>query len=224
MQLKVSKPARKIAQKASLGETPPLAHSETTIQTDSAEIRIEMVLTGVTPLMFNPKNDAISEKEMTPEQQAGMKVPKDESGRTGVPAVMLYRCWVGGGTHTTVKLVGSKTSRALTSSKGSSQVGSFISFEDIFFPFLDQKAGWVTSTMRFNAKMADGKVASKETHRPQFSKWAIRVVAILDNAELSEKEFKLLVERSGKRVGLGAYSPRSSGWFGKYKISQWKIC
>lgn len=183
-----------------------------------------MVLTGVTPLMFNPKNDAISEKEMTPQQQAELKVPHGPKGETGVPAVMLYRNWVGGGRHTTVKMVGSKTSRALTDSKGASGVGSFISFEENFFPFLDQEAEWVTDTMRFNAKMNDGKVASKETHRPRFDKWAFRVVAILDNSELSEKEFRLLVERSGKRVGLGAYSPRSSGWFGKYKITQWKIC
>ena len=73
MQLKVTKTAEKIAKKASIGETPPFVQAEPDIQSDSSEIRIEMVLTGVTPLMFNPKNDAISEKEMTPQQQAELK-------------------------------------------------------------------------------------------------------------------------------------------------------
>ena len=187
------------------------------------EQRIRMVLTGVTPIMFNPENGALSEKEMTPTQQAEMKVPMSEDGKMGIPAIMLFRNLVEGGRHLEVKLVGRTRRQTLTNPKGS-QVGSFSWFEESFFPFLEQKKGWVLDKMRFNAKMADGKVASKQAYRPRFDMWSIAVTTILDVSELAESDFKLLVERSGKRIGLGSYAPRNSGWFGKYKITQWEHC
>ncbi|OGG72512.1 hypothetical protein A3A38_04100 [Candidatus Kaiserbacteria bacterium RIFCSPLOWO2_01_FULL_53_17] len=191
---------------------------------DSTELRIRMVLTGVTPIMVNPKNDEISPKEMSPEEQAKLKIHQDSKGVHGIPAMMLYRTWVMGGKEVEVKLVGKTRKSLLTSSKGGSKVGSFISFEQNFFPFLNQKEKWVLDSQQFPAENAAGKMTQQIAHRPRWDKWAIEVVAILDVSELSEDDFMTLVARSGKRVGIGSYSPRCGGWFGKYKITQWEHC
>ena len=192
--------------------------------TKTKHLRIRMVLTGMTPLLFNPKNDAISPKEMTPGEQAALKVHQDAKGVPGIPSNMVYRTWVNGGKEVEVKLVGRTRKKLLTNSKGGSKVGSYISFEQTFFPFSDQKRKWDVNTQSINAENSQGKMTQQISHRPCWERWSVEIIAVLLVSQLSEKDFRRLVEISGIEVGIGSYSPRCGGYFGKYKITQWEHC
>lgn len=59
-------------------------------------------------------------------------------------------------------------------------------------------------------------------HRACLKKWSMEVMIRINDAYLSEQQVKESVQHAGCMVGVGDYSPRCSGTFGKFLIGKWE--
>ena len=114
-----------------------------------------------------------------------------------------------------VKLTGKRS----ISTKDSSLLPSFLTIEEFFLPFTDQKVEWVTDKRR-------GKLPKDGTAvcivRPKFDKWGFSATFIINEDEAAEEKIRDLANRAGSAVGLGDFRPACRGPFGRFKVESWK--
>jgi hypothetical protein len=188
---------------------------------------IAIAVRGITPILMNPMTKEIlddlegiagtrrlKDTDSTPEQKAEKKIIRNEKDLIGIPAEYLFSCLVEAGRQIKID-----TKRSM-STKDSSLVPSFLSIEDTFFPFKNQKAEWIVDRRRGVLDNGGKKVAVCIT-RPKFSEWEFDVRITLDSSECSEDKAKLLFAKAGKSVGLGDFRPSCRGNFGKFVITKW---
>ena len=189
--------------------------------------KVEAKFTGVSPLLMNPATEDLLNQlfggagarkpnkgnTVTFEEVAKSKVIKDEKGQIGIPSLYLFSCLVEAGRQ--VKLTGKRS----ISTKDSSLLPSFLTIEEFFLPFTDQKAEWVTDKRR-------GKLPKDGTAvcivRPKFDKWGFSATFIIDENEAAEEKIRDLANRAGSAVGLGDFRPACRGPFGRFKVESWK--
>ena len=200
----------------------------TSVVTSTTPKLLEVLITvkGITPILMNPMTAEILDdldgvagarkmKDMsTPKEKAERKIIRNEDGVIGLPAEYLFSCLVEAGRQIKID-----TKRSM-STKDSSLVPSFLSIEDTFFPFKNQKVEWIVDRRRGVLDNGGKKVAVCIT-RPKFSEWEFDVRITLDSSECSEDKAKLLFAKAGKSVGLGDFRPSCRGNFGKFVITKW---
>ncbi len=189
-------------------------------------ITVRAKFVGVSPILMNPATDEMLDElfggagarkakdtDRTPAQEATKKVIKDEGGTIGIPASYLFSCLVEAG-----RLVKLDGKRAI-STKDTTLLPSFLTIEEIFFPFRDQKEQWKTDKRR---GIIPGKGITVCIVRPRFDKWAFSVTFTIDEKACAEEKVKTLVEKAGSSVGLGDFRPARRGPFGRFRIESWE--
>jgi hypothetical protein len=193
-------------------------------------VKVRVVLEGMTPLLlnpmteeklqglYNPKGSSGTKPlvPLTPQEVAEKKVPRNTAGQVGIPSLYLFSCLVEGG-----RLVKMDARRAM-STKDSSLVPSFLSIEEEFLPFADQKAEYVVD-MRRGVLDNAGKKVPVPIVRPRFDKWSFEATLLIDENEVAVERVRQLVEKSGKAVGLGDFRPAKRGPFGRFRIAKWEV-
>ena len=136
----------------------------------------------------------------------------DEGGAPVIPHTNLFACLIEGGRY-------HKAGGKLVSTMKSSMIPACCEMRVADYP-LETKAGWVVDSRIFrNAKTGD----PGWTHRPRFDDWAVEFELIVDTTMMPPEVLRMVLETSGKRVGLCAYTPRHRGPFGKFKITKWEV-
>jgi hypothetical protein len=58
--------------------------------------------------------------------------------------------------------------------------------------------------------------------RPRFDSWGFTAQLAFRPEAVSENRVRKLLDKAGKLVGLGAFSPAFQGSFGKFRVREWK--
>lgn len=59
-------------------------------------------------------------------------------------------------------------------------------------------------------------------HRPRLDKWQTEFELDVDENMFSENEVRAFVDDAGSKCGLLAFRPACKGWFGRFKVTEWK--
>ena len=59
-------------------------------------------------------------------------------------------------------------------------------------------------------------------HRPRLDKWSLSFRIILDDEIISPIQLREIVDRAGKRQGIGDFRPACRGKFGKFVVTKWE--
>lgn len=57
--------------------------------------------------------------------------------------------------------------------------------------------------------------------RPRFDAWAIAFRIDIDTNEIGENAIRDLIDKAGRRIGLGDFRPQKKGIFGQFVIEKW---
>jgi hypothetical protein len=61
------------------------------------------------------------------------------------------------------------------------------------------------------------------THRPMFKEWELTFTLEMDDKILSAEQIYECLKFGGTSIGLGAFSPRCKGTFGKFKVKSFLV-
>jgi hypothetical protein len=192
-------------------------------------LKVKVTIKGISPMLMNPATEElldqlegtagarkIKDTESTPKERAEKKVIKGKDGKVGVPQEYLTACLIEAGRQMKVD------AKRNISTKESTLLYSFLSIEEIFFPFKDQSFEWETDRRKGTLNNAGKKVAVCIT-RPRFDEWAFDATFVIREKELAESKVKELLEKAGTGVGLGDFRPACRGPFGRFEIAKWEV-
>jgi len=160
-------------------------------------MKIEIEITGTTPLICNRFTDAAAEAATnstrgassaadrgTPLEQAGLKLYRGGDGKTLIiPQPNLLRCLVeGGGFH--------KAGKSKITTQRSSLLYSCLDIEGAEIPIL-HKEPWRVDTRAVRIPSTGGRIL---THRPMFDDWMLRFIAVLDTEVIGVKLLRNIVD------------------------------
>lgn len=187
-------------------------------------MRIEIEVTGTTPLICNRFHDEAAEKATsgrtsvmsaadkgTPRQQAEKKLYVGLNGALVIPQPNLLRAIVDGGAF-------HKAGRSKITTQRSSLVYSCLDIEGAEIPLV-HKEPWRVDTRAVRIPATGGRILA---HRPMFDDWALRFTAVLDTDVISAGLLRAIVDDAGRKVGLGDFRPGTKGPFGKFVVTQWR--
>lgn len=186
-------------------------------------VRMEIELTGRTPLMFNRLSieelekirggtgRGTTKKEVLDKKvEAEMKLYKHNK-KVVMPAENLMACLIEAGRF--VKVDGKKQ---LSTGK-STILSGMITLEEAFFN-IDSKNGWEVD---FRAgRNQQGNVVALV--RPRFDDWKFRFTLLIDLEQISEGIIRELFDIAGMRVGLCEFRPQKKGIYGQFLVTHWK--
>lgn len=188
-------------------------------------VRVEIEVTGRTPLMFNRlsieelekiggyvssspkgKHKEVLDKKV----EAEMKLYKHNKMNV-MPAENLMACLIEAGRF--VKIDGKKQ---LSTGK-STILSGMITLEQAFFP-IESKQGW---DVDFRAgRNQQGNIVALV--RPRFDDWSFRLTLLVDLAQISEQLVRELFDIAGMRVGLCEFRPQKKGIYGQFLVTHWE--
>jgi len=188
---------------------------------------VEVEIRGITPLVQNtmplevllglrskkkkPKSHII---DISPRDEAELKIHKDDKGNPVVTADMLMSSLVNAGRF--VRLDGKKQ----MSTRSDTVVPGFISIDEPFFRI--EPGEWEVDIRRGNNENA-GKSVAICVCRPMFHKWAFKLVIRIDTESIHENQARELFDIALNRIGLGSMRPEKKGTFGRAVVTQWKV-
>ena len=187
--------------------------------------RIEVEITGITPLMMNKISEATliglrtkekpsksQTKDITPRQEAEVKLHITKSGEPYIPIEALMKTLINAGQY--IRLDGKRQA----STSKSSLVPGFLTIED---PQL------ILSHPDWEVDMRPGKNPNGGELvcivRPRFDKWGFTVTVLLDTLQFSEQKCRELFDIALSRVGLLEFRPSCKGTFGRGKVTHWDV-
>lgn len=185
---------------------------------------------GISPYLMNPMTeDTLEElrtkvrrpkpRDLTREQEAAGKVTRDEKGRIGIPMKNFFSCLVNAGRAFKMD------ARTKISTTDSTLLPSLLSVKENFLPFLngteDSEPQWVADAQRGRNPVGQERVAVCIV-RPRFDEWGFRFTAFVDEKKITLEQAKQLVEYAGTAIGLGDYSPRCKGPYGRFTVTKWE--
>jgi hypothetical protein len=189
--------------------------------------KIVVRCTGISPLLMNPMTEdtldqlyggASARKRKDTERPqkdvAAEKVIRDAEGNIGLPVEYLFSALVNAGRF--VKYDAKKN----ISNATSTLIPSFMSIEEFFLPFADQKVEWKVDKRR--GRLAASGVAVCII-RPRFEQWSFTVTIEINDTEIAEDKVKELFRYAGGAVGLGDFRPACKGPFGRFTVDEWKV-
>lgn len=185
---------------------------------------IKVTIEGIAPILFSRfyeddpsgkatsgEGSSIRPQDMTPMEQADLKLHKDAEGTPVVPGEMIFSCIVGAGKF--FKIGKSKVTTIKTS-----LIPACMSIEEFQIP-IQHKEPWVVDSRPVRNPATGGRFIC---HRPCFNDWKITFTMDLDTTMMSVKLLRDIVDKAGKCMGLGNYRPACKGPFGKFVVTNWE--
>lgn len=172
---------------------------------------IEVEIVGLSPLLMHrfPLEPVEALEKKTPEEQAEVAAYRDEkSGQLYIPAIALQRAFINGATF-------SKGKGRATLQKPLAAC-LFVGPENLLLGTkefsLDARAVVVPATR--------GRIVR---FRPRLDNWQVRFEVTFDDALITEKQFKQIVDDTGSRVGILDFRPEKKGPFGRFMVTSWEV-
>lgn len=191
--------------------------------------RIRITIEGFgSGLLTNPMTEALAEnlrkgvrepnqyRTMTPQEEAASRLVKNDEGVIGLPVSYVFGCLIHAGRKV------QKKGRANWTTSESSEIPTVIEIEEDFFPMTNsngQPAPWKPFfSVPYNEKGIPVPLV-----RPRFANWEATFTLVLQDDEMPEKTCRQLVDIAGSKVGLGSWSPRRKGRFGRFRVKNWEV-
>jgi hypothetical protein len=206
----------------------PQASGEAAVKANGGLVRIRCHVQGVTPLLMNAMSEeallnirdkvkpAKSAAKPSLRDEADSKVYRLADGRPCVPVKNLYASFIGAGQF--IRLDGK---RQITTAKATLLPGMLL-IEDIhlpvFTPGTQESATWEVDIQQGRNPNGGEAVCIV---RPRFDAWALYCTLEVDLAQMPLTMAYELVEKAGKRMGLGDGRPARRLTFGRYSIVRW---
>jgi len=179
-------------------------------------IEISCRIDGTSPLLlhkFPPVPPPAGHEKKPPQEQAEYLVWRGKKQGLVFPAFNLSRSFAAGGKH--VKSKGRATCYGLF--PGAVEV-SGVGPDGPEFITLGATEFSVDTRPVVNC-VTKGRV---NRHRAKLDTWSMEVSIRIEDGYIGEQQVKDAVRHAGIMVGVGDYSPRCSGMFGKFTIGKWE--
>jgi hypothetical protein len=187
-------------------------------------MRVEIEITGVTPLICNKFTDAAAAASSngtrssaagadrgTPLEVAQSKLYIGLNDKPTIPQPNLLRCLVEGGRF-------HKVGKAQLTTNKSSLLYACLDLDGTEYD-IRNKEPWRVDTRAVRIPATGGRILC---HRPMFDDWALRFTANVDTKIITVKLLRDVIDDAGARIGLGDFRPSTKGPFGKFKVTSWK--
>lgn len=166
----------------------------------------KVTVEGITPLMMNrfPLEPIEAFEKKSPEEQAEYATYRTPDSKLYVPGSNIYRALVAGAVYSKGKRNASlqKPAAACLSVAPEYLVLSNQTYE------VDQRPVVVPATK--------GRIVRS---RPRFDSWEVTFELSWNDALLSEKQVRQILDDTGSLVGLLDYRPEKKGPFGRFKVT-----
>jgi len=152
----------------------------------------------------------------TPREEADHKVYRTQDGRPYIPGENLMACLIGAGTF--VRL---DQKRQISTAKTTLLPGLMALLTPIVHlvhPDTGKPAAWEPDVRK--GTNPHGAIAVAIC-RPRFDAWAIEFAIDIDTEEIGENAIRELVDKAGRRIGLGDFRPQRKGIFGQFCVESW---
>ena len=180
-------------------------------------MKIVCEIEGRTPLMLNrfPDEDGISHapggkevygQKLTPEQECLKKLYIGKDGVPYVPAANVLGCIREGGKF-------HKLGRTKITTRDSSLIPAFVEVQPQCIPIISD-GGWSVDARMVCNQATKGRFI---VHRPLFHTWKLAFDVELDEELPADLLYDVMVT-AGKRCGLGTFTPRCKGPFGRFSV------
>lgn len=193
-------------------------------------LNVSVKCRGVTPLLMNRMSESTLEglrtkfkppktkeigKTNTPREDAEPKVYL-HAGNPIIPAENLMACLICAGVF--VRL---DAKRQMSTAKSTVLPGVF-TLHDFVIPLTladgNKSAIW-EADVRKGVNPNGGEAVA--ICRPRFDEWAFKFRATIDTNEIGENVIRDLIDKAGKRIGLGDFRPARKGIFGQFVVEKW---
>lgn len=192
---------------------------------------VNVTCNGTSPLLMNRMDPSVLEglrtkskpakakgigTTLTPREDAEKKVYADESGPY-IPGVMLMACLIEAG-----KFIRLDGKRQITNSKATVLPGLITLLDTtcaLKVPDTDKAAQWEADVMQGRNPNGGEAVA---ICRPRFDEWQFAFRVDIDLDEIGEQTIRGLVDKAGRRCGLGDFRPQRKGIFGQFVVECWE--
>ena len=149
-------------------------------------------------------------------EEATSRLVKNEVGEIGLPVSYPFGCLIHAGRKV------QKQGRTNWTNAESSEIPTVLEIEEEFLVLTNgdgQPAPWKPLfSVPYNEKGIPVPLV-----RPRFPNWEATFTLVLEDKEMSEKTCRRLVDVAGTKVGVGSWSPRRKGRFGRFRVKTWEI-
>lgn len=185
---------------------------------------------GVSPLLQNRMSESVLEQlrtkqkkpkaanvgtTMTPREEAATKF-YFHGDKPILPAECLMSCFIAAGVF--VRLDGK---RQISTGKATMLPGLMTLLSSIIYleePDSKKPAKWEPDVRKGTNPNGGEAVA---ICRPRFDAWAFSFDIEIDDHEIGENTIRELIDKAGKRIGLGDFRPSRKGVFGRFVVEKW---
>jgi hypothetical protein len=181
-------------------------------------MKVRVKIKGETPLLMCAfkeemlNGNASKDKNATPREQAEIFSYRTKNDELMIPGINIFAAIIEAGKHGFKK--GKKSVTTLKSSL--IPCGVALMEEECLLGTkkyeVDSRSVVIPAT--------GGRVMR---HRPRLDVWETVFTLEIDESEFSEKEVRSYVDTAGTKCGLLSYRPSCKGWFGKFKVVEWKV-
>lgn len=158
------------------------------------------------------------QKDRPFEQIAGEKIYRDEDGRIGLTADMLFASLVAAG-----RLVQYKGKSRISTLKDSLLPGFFDILDDFLVfdvPKGKKEVPWKVLTVPGRNPATGGAAC---LIRPLFLDWSMEVNCEFDEKLINVSRIRELFDVAGRSKGLGSWRAGCKGRHGKFKVTAWNV-
>lgn len=197
----------------------------------SAAVIVEVTCRGTSPLLMNKMDESTLEglrtkrkpskaasvgSTRTPREDAERKVYLSEEGPV-LPGINLMACFIEAG-----KFIRLDGKRQITNAKATVLPGlvSLLTPQALLkIPDTEKAATWEADVQQGRNPNGGEAVA---LCRPRFDEWEFTFSIDIDEAEIGENTIRDLVDKAGRRVGIGDFRPQRKGIFGQFRVECWE--
>lgn len=178
--------------------------------------KIQVVIEGITPLLFNRFRDTAIEgksKKRTGVMEDSEIVDKlytDNDGQILLPSVYIKN-----------SITESAKKFKIPGQKGATYSKTVGSSVDVMPFYIKLKSDEKFEAFRISTvnPMTKGRMM---VTRPKFNKWSAAFEIILNDSQVDVSVMNEILEQAGKYVGIGDWRPEKKGMFGKFMITSFK--
>jgi hypothetical protein len=191
---------------------------------------VEVDCRGTSPLLLNKMDESTLEalrtktkksktanvgSTVTPREDAERKLYTNEGGPY-IPGINLMACFIEAG-----KFIRLDGKRQITNAKATVLPGLMTlltSSAPLKVPDTDKAATWEADVQQGRNPNGGEAVA---ICRPRFDEWSFSFSIDIDEAEIGENTIRELIDKAGRRVGIGDFRPQRKGIFGQFVVERW---
>lgn len=192
---------------------------------------VEVECRGTSPLLMNKMDESTLEGlrtkrkspkaanvggTATPREDAERKVYLSEDGPY-IPGQNLMACFIAAGQY--MRLDGKRQISNAKSTVLPGLMTLLTSAPLLKVPDTDKAATWEADVMQGRNPNGGEAVA---ICRPRFDEWSVTFSIDIDEHEIGENTIRELIDKAGRRVGLGDFRPQRKGIFGQFRVECWE--